>query len=360
MNTLIRKYTIILIIFLIRISTSNANSTMVIEIDGKVIDSPKSIVLNADYHEVIFHFPANHNPQNIFQYRLSNLENAWKNSPFPLVRYTNLNGGNYIFRGRIISQNAVVKTYSVPFIIKENFWSKWWFLGFMAVMIITIVSIVIYFWFLYDFRQRMKVEAIRQRIAADLHDEVGANLSSITFFIELLRKQMLVKNEKANLLLDRIAKNSMESASLINDTIWALNPNYDSFEKLIERVGSFGYALFSSKDIAFSIENNLTHKDLDLSIDQRQNLYLILKESINNIAKHSQAKKVFLLIKETVEGIEIIIEDDGIGFDVSETHQGNGLKNYQLRATDSEIEVKVVSEKEKGTAVNVFFVHKNH
>ena len=66
------------------------------------------------------------------------------------------------------------------------------------------------------------------------------------------------------------------------------------------------------------------------------------------------------MIKETVEGIEIIIEDDGIGFDVSETYHGNGLKNYQLRATDSEIEVKVVSEKEKGTAVNVFFVHKNH
>ena len=360
MNKLISKYWLILIIFLIRNPTSQANYPMVIEVDGKVIDSPKSIVLNADYHEVIFHFPANNNPRNNYQYRLSNLETAWKNSPFPVVRYTNLDGGDYTFQGRVIRQNRIVAFYSISFIIRENFWSKWWFLGFMAVMIITIVSIVIYFWFLYDFRQKMKVEAIRQRIAADLHDEVGANLSSITFFIELLRKQMKVKNEKTDLLLDRISKNSMESANLINDTIWALNPNYDSFEKLIERVSSFGYALFSSKDIAFSIENNLTDKNLDLSIDQRQNLYLILKESINNIAKHSQAKKVFLLINETVEGIEIVIEDDGIGFDVSETHQGNGLKNYQLRATDSEIEVKVVSEKEKGTAVNVFFVHKNH
>lgn len=86
----ILRYLLILLFFLIRLSTSNADSTLVIEIDGKIIDSPKSIVLNADYHELIFRFPVSQKLKNIYQFRLQNLENSWKNTEFPLVRYTNL------------------------------------------------------------------------------------------------------------------------------------------------------------------------------------------------------------------------------------------------------------------------------
>ena len=338
-------------------SIINAHATLVVIVDGKKQELSTKILLNADYHEIVFHLPQN--PQNTYQYYLENLENTYKNTIFSEIRYTNLDGGKYIFHSKVTIEDKVIENYAIEVEIRENFWEKWWFFGFLSLIVIFFISLLVYFWCLYDFRQRMKVEAIRQRIAADLHDEVGANLNSITFITELLRKQSK-KDEKMDLLLDKITNNSMESATLINDTIWALNPNFDSFEKLIERIKSFASGLLSSKDIAFSVENNLTNKNLELSIEQRRNLYLIIKEAINNVAKHSQANKAFLRIKEANDGIKITIEDDGVGFDINVVCEGNGLKNYQIRAMDSDIEVRIESESKKGTKINVLLNHKNH
>jgi two-component sensor histidine kinase len=335
----------------------SANATLSVVIDGKKQSTNSEIILNAGYHEIIFVLPEN--TAHKYEYRLENLENSWKISTVSVIRYTNLDGGKYVFHCKTIFKNKVIANDSVSLEIKEDFWEKWWFLGFVSFIVIVFVSLVIYFWFLYDFRQRMKVEAIRERIAADLHDEVGANLNSITFITEMLRKQN-TKNEKTDLLLEKISTNSIESATLISDTIWALNPNYDSFEKLIERIKSFALGLLSAKDIAFSIENNLSNQSLELSIGQRRNLYLIIKEALNNIAKHSKAKKAFLRINETENGLKIIIEDDGVGFDATEVSEGNGLKNYQIRAIDSDITVKVNSTKGSGVNIEIELNLKNH
>lgn len=328
-----------------------ANATLSVVVDGKTANTNSAIILNAGYHEIIFLLPENTTHK--YEYRLENLENTWKSSTVSAIRYTNLDGGKYVFYCKTISKNKTIDTDKVLLEIKENFWEKWWFWGFISLIIIGFVSLIIYFWFLYDFRQRMKVEAIRERIAADLHDEVGANLNSITFITEMLRKQN-AKNEKTDLLLEKISANSVESANLISDTIWALNPNYDSFEKLIERIKSFALGLLSAKDIAFSIENNLPNQLHELAIEQRRNLYLIIKEAINNIAKHSNAKKAFLRIEETDIGLKIIIGDDGVGFDTTQVSEGNGLKNYQIRAINSEITVKVSSEVGNGTLIEVY------
>lgn len=324
-----------------------------IKIDNQIYSLQKEIILKAGYHELVFNFPKSNKSKILYQYYLQDFENKWIDSEYPSARYTNLSGGEYVFHGRIVEQSLKISAvYTVKIIIKENFWEKWWFWGFVVFSIIGLISLVIYFWFLYDFRQRMKVEAIRERIAADLHDEVGANLNSITFITEMLRKQN-TKNGKTDLLLEKISTNSSESAALISDTIWALNPNYDSFEKLIERIKSFALGLLSAKDIAFSIENNLANQSLELSIDQRRNLYLIIKEAINNIAKHSNAKKAFLRIDKTDIGLEIMIEDGGLGFDTSQVSHGNGLKNYQTRAINNQIIVNVNSKIGFGTKVEV-------
>jgi signal transduction histidine kinase len=178
--------------------------------------------------------------------------------------------------------------------------------------------------------------------------------------VESLKKRLTGNQTNVNALLERISSNSMESVTLINDTIWALNPSFDTFEKLLERINSFASALLSSKDIAFTIENNLEEKNLDLTIEQRQNLYLIMKEAINNIAKHASATKVFLKIKKKEERIKISIEDNGVGFDTKTIFEGNGLKNFQTRANTSELDVKIESEINKGTSVEIFLQIKNH
>ncbi len=333
-------------------------SKLSIRIDGQEVSfNPKSpLELSADYHEIVFLFPEKYT----YEYRLENVENQWKKTDFSQVRYTNLDGGRYQFHGKILLKNVVLKEYLIPLNIKENFWEKWWFWLFVGLFFSLFVGSTLYFWFLYDFRQRMKTEQIRQRIAADLHDEVGANLSSITFLVESMRKRLNGSHENVKDLLERISSNSTESATLINDTIWALNPAYDSFDKLLERIKSFASGLFSANDIAFTIENNLSQSQFELSIEQRRNLYHIIKESINNIVKHASATKVFLRINEDENGIKISIEDNGVGFCTKTEYEGNGMKNYKIRALGEEIKVNLSSEKNVGTKVEVVLLTKNH
>jgi hypothetical protein len=332
---------------------------LMVEVDGKVFPNPQKLNLRAGAYELIFRFPEDTAPSYRYEYYLENLDRQTHTSNYPVVRYTNLPGGTYVFRAKVKANNHVLSEHVCNIEIKQNFWEKWWFWVFILLFGVATIGLTIYFWVLYDFRQRFKTEQIRQRIAADLHDEVGANLSSIIFLTDFLQKKLPPHSPQLRQLLEKISSHSSESATLINDTIWALNPTYDSFEKLLERIKSFAAGLFSAKDIAFSLENHLENTHVELSVIQRRNLYLILKEALNNAAKHAEAQKVFLKIEQNPDGVLISVQDDGRGFDLGVVSEGNGLKNYQLRASPSEIEVSVRSELGQGTWVRVF-LPKNH
>ncbi len=349
---------LISIAILFLLGSINANATIIVVIDGEKQPPNAKILLSAGYHEICFLFPQE--KKYAYLFRLHNLEEIWKNSNISMVRYTNLGGGEYIFHGKIITNGKIIQSYQIPLEIKENFWEKWWFGLLIGVCVVAVFGLLIYFWFLYDFRQSTKTQLIRQGIAADLHDEVGANLSSITLLVGALQKKIKGSEEDLRFLLDKISDNSIESAALINDTIWALNPSFDNFERLLERIKSYASGLLSSNDVAFTVENNLTEKQFELSILQRRNLYLIIKEAINNAAKHASASKVFLKINAIEKGIKINIEDNGRGFNINEVYEGNGLKNYQLRAILGEIEIKVNADFGSGTSVEIFLLTKYH
>ncbi len=346
------------IFVLFSLGLHNATATIVVMIDGKKQNHTPKIILDAGYHEVCFLFSQSGNCN--YRFRLENLEKAWKSADVSMVRYTNLGGGDYVFHGKIICNGQVINSYQIPLEIKGNFWEKWWFGLLTGVVFIAFFGLIIYFWFLYDFRQRMKTQQIRQGIAADLHDEVGANLSSITLLVGALHKKIKGNDIDLRFLLDKISNNSTESATLINDTIWTLNPSFDNFERLLERIKSYASGLLSANDVAFTVENNLVEKQFELSIMQRRNLYLIIKEAINNAAKHARASKVFLRINLVEKGIKINVEDNGRGFNINEVYEGNGLKNYQYRAILGEIEIKVNSGFDSGTNVEIFLFTKYH
>jgi hypothetical protein len=327
------------------------------EIDGKMVGDQENVSLFSGYHEIIFYFPSDKKKQTKYSFKISELEQKWVETSYPFARYTNLNGGEFHFYLKYLDTNNQEITLRRTFEIKENFWEKWWFYLFVILFSIAGVSLLIYFWFLYDLRQKMRTHAIRQKIAADLHDEVGANLSSISFLVESLKKSLNGQKGNFDPILDRISGNSLETAGLINDTIWALNPDYDNFEKLLERIKSFGSTILSAKDIAFSIENELDSQHLELNIDERRNLFFSLKEAINNAAKHSGASKVLLKISEINSKIHISVLDNGIGFDTEEFRNGNGLKNFKIR---EHLAIVLKSEIGTGTTVEIILNPKNH
>jgi signal transduction histidine kinase len=179
---------------------------------------------------------------------------------------------------------------------------------------------------------------------------VGSNLSSIAIFVELLRKKV---KEQPELLpiLNKITDNSEETVSLMRDTVWAISPSNDSTEKLLEKMRSFGFEILSAKGIAFDFKSEIeTKKDL-FSMEQRRNIYLIYKEAINNIAKHSAATKAFCHVSNQNGATQFEIYDNGKGFDPNQSFEGNGLKNYQIRSQDEDLHVSLHSAPDNGTTV---------
>jgi two-component sensor histidine kinase len=330
-----------------------AQQVLQIEIDGISVDEKKEVNLLAGYHEIVFNFPENIKSRTSYKFKINEFESTWRQTPYPTARYTNLPGGKYKFQLQYLDANNQAITLSKSFDIKENFWEKWWFYLFLFIATCAILFILVYFWTLYDQRQKKRTQLIRKKIAADLHDEVGANLSSISFLVESLKKSLNGQQEKFDPILNRISSNSLETAGLINDTIWALNPDYDNFDKLLERIENFGFSILSAKDIAFEVENTIAGTSIDLSVEQRRNLFLIMKEAINNIAKHSKASKAKLSIELLDNKLNIRINDNGKGIINLGNKEGNGLDNYKLRSSENNILVQVSSESGEGTLIEI-------
>lgn len=267
----------------------------------------------------------------------------------PIVQIPMLNGGQYTLYLATQADDAHIID-KVNIAIKQAFWQEWWFFPSIFLYFMGLVGIGIYFFSLYNIRQKLKLYDVRNKIAADLHDEVGSNLNSISIFIELLRRK---SPPELYPILDKITKNSSESLQLMQDTIWAIQTKNDNFNLFIDKMRGLATSVLGAKGIAFEFASNLPHTNYNISMDVRKNAYLIYKEAINNITKHSQAKKAFVTIDEHQSFITIIIGDDGIGFDTGIERDGNGLKNFEERATTNGLVLMIYSEINVGTTITL-------
>ncbi|MBK9097419.1 MAG: hypothetical protein IPM14_04690 [bacterium] len=172
--------------------------------------------------------------------------------------------------------------------------------------------------------------SIRSRIASDLHDEIGSNLSSIS-----VASQMLVQSrnlqEKEKQQLDDITATAKESVESIRDIIWFINPSNDNPVDIIQKMKETATKMLPDTNYNFICKDCKILDGRDLGF--RRNLFLIYKEILNNIVKHSQATNVSINIFEKSDKIILEIEDDGIGFDINKiSDDGLGLKNIIRRA----------------------------
>ena len=197
-------------------------------------------------------------------------------------------------------------------------------------------------------RQRIHLEysGVRDKIARDLHDDVGSTLSSVSIY-SYAAKDKLEKGEisKVRDLLVSIEKNALSTLNSMGDLVWAINPDNDSTEKLIQRIINFGYEILSAKDCSLQVSVHPEFYNLKISLEQRRSILLICKEAINNAAKYAQACNVELIITPHERGFVIKICDDGIGFDLQKVKPGTGLPSMKTRAATLSDLFEIQSEK---------------
>jgi signal transduction histidine kinase len=132
--------------------------------------------------------------------------------------------------------------------------------------------------------------------------------------------------------LKNIATMSRELVTSMSDIVWSIDSRNDSMENILDKMRNFGSTVLSAKDVRF----NLSHSGLDLkkklSVDVRQNLYLIYKEAINNIAKHAHASRVNVVLRNDSDKFTMTVIDDGKGWEGKERLNGHGTKNMRMRA----------------------------
>lgn len=310
--------------------------------------------LKALDNDVTFTFRPVRGDSVLYEYQLLGFDRKWQETPYPEARYTNLTGNEYQLQIRARTNGRWSPTTTIPILVERELTEEWWFVPAVIGYIVLLLGAAIYFFLLYNFRQKLKVQAIRYRIAADLHDEVGATLSSIAISTRLAQKKVGDSRPDVQSILDMIQADSEETIYTIRDTIWAINPDNDLPEKLFEKMRSFAFQVLTPQEIALHYDNRISaDKSLKMSMEQRRNVYLIVKETVNNIAKHSGATKAGIQISRTDEGIRFVISDNGCGFDMTQGYEGNGLKNFRTRAEESFITLTIDSTPGAGTTLHL-------
>jgi signal transduction histidine kinase len=262
-----------------------------------------------------------------FQYRLEGADSGWGPATGERrVTYASLPPGRYRFLVRsIAADGAATEPAAVSFVIRRPVWQRPWFIAVAAVAALLLVSSV--------HRARvarlLAVERMRTRIATDLHDDIGASLSQIAVQSEVIRQRHPGDSELGE-ALGRIATTSREAVESMSDIVWAINPRRDSLVELVQRMRRFASDVLAARGIEFTFQGPADAARP--GADVRRHVFLIFKESINNLARHSGAAHATIELSVHGGRLTMQVIDDGRGFDPAGAHAGHGLASMRARA----------------------------
>jgi signal transduction histidine kinase len=248
-------------------------------------------------------------------------------------------------------------------------------LGVLSVLLVILIGIV---WVYYRQRQRISrleykeqlrrneiefelrllenrmaaVSAERDRIASDLHDDIGASLSSIRIYSGAASKRFTSDPDESLRLIERINESSSGMMDRMSDIVWAINPKNDNVESIVFRMKSNAGEVLSPLDIEVDYSIDSLSEQVQPTMTARRNIYLIFKEAINNIAKYSRAKHVHVDMRVENGFLILDISDDGVGFDALSKPSGNGLNTMRRRAESLGGTVQIDSKPGNGSRMS--------
>ena len=324
----------------------------------KVISQTKAITLSHEDKVFSFQFSAldfSAPTRNRYAYRMEGFDDHWIPAGGKrFATYTNLDPGQYRFRVRASNNSGVWnnKGAAIDIMIRPPFWKTTWFrLGMLALL--TGLLFLIY-------RLRvdslLQVERTRTTIARDLHDELSATLSSINFFSQAIEADLNQKvGRNTQKYLGLIEESSRVAQEKIHDIIWTIDSDNDSWADVLAKCRRFSAELLEAQNIRHQQNIPSDLKMNLLSMDQRRNFWLIFKELVTNIGRHSQAMNAVIKIGHKDREIKLEVSDDGIGFDPELASHRNGLKNIYSRAREINAVVNLQTAPGNGTRWRISF-----
>ena len=288
-----------------------------------------------------------------YRYQLSGLTENWtdlgKNN---VIRFTSLPPGKYTLYIQVTNPQGDWSSSSnmLSFEILKPYWQTWWFYLLCILSLIGITFLIIR----YREQQLKNVLSMRNKIANDLHDDVGSALSTINLYSEVAKNKSGA-NKDLEPILDKITGISTEMQENMTHIVWSLQPRNDNFDQMLLRIKSYALENLSVKNIEiyFDIDEKLS--GIKIAANKRKELFLIYKEVLNNIQKYANATQVHIQFKRLGGDLRMEIRDNGIGFDIKALNDGNGMFTMRERAAALNGNFDMDSEPGKGTTVVLTF-----
>ncbi|MCB0465827.1 MAG: hypothetical protein KDC78_09180, partial [Aequorivita sp.] len=293
-----------------------------------------------------------------YAYKLEGFDADWVESDNPIITRSNLDPGNYTLLAKASNNDGVwSENIQLQIVMLPPWYLSWWAYMLYALLI----AGSIYLLLKLRLQQERKLELaraqerdiFRKRSSQDFHDEAGTRITRIALITELA-KINAEENSEMQEYLSQIDSNLQELNSGMRDFIWTLDPSKDNAFDTLSRFTEFAGTFCEYGNIQFKSENiseNLKAKELNMS--ERRHLLLILKEAINNSIKHGKPTLINFKVKSKPGMLQLILEDNGKGFNNEEISSGNGLNNMRERAKALGGALKIKSETNGGTKLTL-------
>jgi signal transduction histidine kinase len=276
-----------------------------------------------------------------YEYKLDEQQSRWQGpTTVRSVSYPAMPPGHYRFLVRALNEKWLRSdsTASLTFTILPPFWRRAWFLLISSVLVmIAVVSAI-----RVRIAHVLAIERVRSAIATDLHDDIGSGLTRIALLSDVARMQAdrpaIPASEPGNAdslesTLRRMGSIARDLVDAMSDVVWSVDPTHDTIESLIRRVRAFAVELCDAKGIVLGFQVDPGVASMKCSAAQLRTLLLVSKEALVNVAKHSGATEATFRVSSGKREIDLVLTDNGQGFDLDRERTGNGLTNIQTRVT---------------------------
>jgi signal transduction histidine kinase len=281
-----------------------------------------------------------------FRYQLEQHESRWSSAATRReAQFTKLPPGRYVFHVAAGNEDGVWNNVGASLVVRvlPPFWRTWWFLSLSVLAVLGLVAGTVHFIStqklqrqLAQLKQKESLERERSRIARDLHDQLGANLTRVSLLGELVESD---KNEPAEVEQHarQISKTASETQHALDEIVWAANPANDTLEGLVNYICKYAQEFLTTAGLRCRLDVPADLPATAIAPEFRHNVFLVAKESVNNVVKHAQASAVRVQIKLEAGALVMEVEDDGRGPEgaATATERGsNGLRNMSRRMED--------------------------
>ena len=326
---------------------------------------PRVVVIPAAKESLEIHYTSINLPApdlGLFKYRLTGHEKDWTTAEPQrrYARYSKLPHGRYTFEVKACNEDGVWNDTpaEVAITVLPPFWQTWWFLSITTLCLLGLIVGSVHYVStqklqreLAALRQQEMLERERARIARDLHDQLGANLTQVALLGELAESDKDLP-EEVEAHAKQISQTARETTRALDEIVWTVNPSNDTLDGLINYVCKYAQEYLALAGLRYRLEVPAQLPPIPIPPELRHNVFLAAKEAVNNVVKHSGATSAWVRLRLEPDRFTLEVEDNGRGLPPGADKKGrNGLRNMRKRLEELGGAFRLAPGQEGGTVV---------